>query len=46
MVLIFPKTRVYDDSNGMHNICLLLTQAAQFEFKKMYAFFPQFGHGP
>ena len=32
MVLIYPKTRAYDNSNGMHNIFLLLTQAAQFEF--------------
>ena len=32
IVLIFPKTRVYDDSNDMHNVFLLLIQAAQFEF--------------
>ena len=31
IVLIFPKTRVYDDSNIMHNIFLLLIQAAQFK---------------
>ena len=31
---IFPKTRVYDNSNGMRNIFLLLTQAAQFDFLK------------
>ena len=31
-VLIFSKTRAYDDSNDMCNIFLLLTQAAQFEF--------------
>ena len=28
IVLIFPKTRVNDNSNGMHNVFLLLTQAA------------------
>ena len=34
MVLIYPKTRAYDDSNGIHNILLLLTQSAEFEFEK------------
>ena len=31
-VLMFSKNRAYDDSYGMHNMFLLLTQAAQFEF--------------
>ena len=34
MNLILPKTRAYDDSNDMHDIFLLLTQAVQFEFLK------------
>ena len=32
MVSIYLKTIAYDDSNNMHNISLLLTQVAQFEF--------------
>ena len=39
MLHIFPKTRVYDNSNGMRNIFLLLTQAAQFQFLKSPHFF-------
>ena len=27
IVLVYPKTRDYDDFNGIHNIFLLLTQS-------------------
>ena len=34
MILIFPKTRVYDGSNSMNNIFLLLIQVAQCQFQE------------
>ena len=38
IVFIFPETRAYSRSNGMHNIFIILTQATQFEFKKVLIF--------
>ena len=34
MVLIFPKNRLHSGPNNMHNIFLLLTQAAQSQLEK------------
>ena len=39
IVLIFPKNILLSGSNGMRNIFLLLTQAAQFEFLTSRHFF-------
>ena len=38
IVFIYPKARVYDNSNGMYEIFLLLTLATQFELKKFENF--------
>ena len=38
IVFIFPETRAYSRSNRMHDIFLILTQATQFEFKKVLIF--------
>ena len=41
IVFIFPKNRLHSGSNDMHNIFLLLTQAAQLQFLKSPHFFAQ-----